>query len=178
MFRYSYTYNRGDNYTRVDTPVIIAKFTAQDTNITFQFPEFRNAAEAGENIGNIRWSLIDSDKKVIEKAEDTLRIDGMQIGRNYVRETEDYNEAGGPAAIKSKRHTVSLPPTSTTSSTVSTSIEATSSVATAAAIEAIPKQATSTSNTPNADTAEEMLHFWYDKASPETKARFKEYVNQ
>ncbi|NMU53210.1 DUF2057 family protein, partial [Vibrio parahaemolyticus] len=27
-------------------------------------------------------------------------------------------------------------------------------------------------------TAEEMLHFWYQKADAETKARFKKYVNQ
>ena len=27
-------------------------------------------------------------------------------------------------------------------------------------------------------TAEEMLHFWYQKADAETKARFKAYVNQ
>lgn len=27
-------------------------------------------------------------------------------------------------------------------------------------------------------TAEEMLHFWYQKADAETKARFKAYINQ
>ncbi len=26
-------------------------------------------------------------------------------------------------------------------------------------------------------TAEEMLHFWYEKADPKTKARFKDYIN-
>ncbi|MGL5430936.1 MAG: DUF2057 family protein [Vibrio sp.] len=29
-----------------------------------------------------------------------------------------------------------------------------------------------------ASTAEEMLHFWYQKADPETKTRFKTFVNQ
>ncbi|PUZ91420.1 hypothetical protein DC364_22445, partial [Vibrio vulnificus] len=28
------------------------------------------------------------------------------------------------------------------------------------------------------NTAEEMLHFWYDKADEATKARFKAYINQ
>jgi len=28
------------------------------------------------------------------------------------------------------------------------------------------------------NAAEEMLHFWYNKADEKTKARFKEFVNQ
>ncbi len=27
-------------------------------------------------------------------------------------------------------------------------------------------------------TAEEMLHFWYQKADAKTQARFKDYINQ
>ncbi|UGA56001.1 DUF2057 family protein [Vibrio sp. VB16] len=141
-FRYSYTYTRGDNYTRVDTPVIIAKFTAQDAKLTFLFPEFRSATEAEKNIDGITWALVDTEnQQAIKKTEDNLRIDGMQIGRNYVKETQDYNASGGPASISKNNASV-------------------------------------TNHTSSANTAEEMLHFWYDKATPETKARFKAYINQ
>lgn len=40
----------------------------------------------------------------------------------------------------------------------------------------IAAEQTSHNNQQDASTAEEMLHFWYNKADPETKARFKQYL--
>ncbi|MEK6212945.1 MAG: DUF2057 family protein, partial [Vibrio fluvialis] len=37
---------------------------------------------------------------------------------------------------------------------------------------------TSANGSTSDTTAEEMLHFWYGKADAQTKARFKQYVNQ
>ncbi|WED27922.1 DUF2057 family protein [Vibrio sp. DW001] len=173
-FRYSYTYTRGDNYTRVDTPVIIVKFTAINTKLTFVFPEFRNATEAEKNIDDVTWALIDTDnQQVIEKTEDSLRIDGMQIGRDYVKETQDYNASGGPASISNNNASV----TNHTSSSPMIAVGTATAIATGAVVEITPSSPPS-SHSSSADTAEEMLHFWYDKATPETKARFRAYINQ
>jgi len=75
----------------------------------------------------------------------------MQIGRDYVREVDNYNKTGGVAAI---------------------------AVANTQPIvqEDIKKARATEVNT--SSTAEEMLHFWYKKADAETKARFKTYINQ
>lgn len=173
-FRYSYTYTRGDNYTRVDTPVIVVKFKAQDTKLTFLFPEFRNATEAEKNIDGITWSLVDTDnQQAIEKKEDNLRVDGMQIGRNYVKETQDYNASAGPASIYN--NSASLTNHASNSPTVAV-LTATGVVAGATTGET--PSSPQSSNPPNENTAEEMLHFWYDKATPEVRNRFKAYINQ
>ncbi len=83
----------------------------------------------------------------------------MQIGRDYVREVEDYNKTGGVAAVGVVSAAVIQPATLP------------------AKIPADMKQ-TKPATMKADSTAEEMLHFWYQKADAETQARFKDYINQ
>lgn len=147
-FRYTYSYRRGDKHERFDTPVIIAKFNAEDTKAVFEFPKFRSATEAEKNIDEINWELIDlNSSQTITKFEDTLVTQGLQLGRDFVRETQDYNLTDGPASIESMVNysKMSLPNKDQIS---------------------------------DMETVEDMLNFWYDKADPELKARFKVQINQ
>ncbi|EKO3918860.1 DUF2057 family protein [Vibrio fluvialis] len=143
VFRYHPYFTQGNDRVGVESDVVIAKFNAADQSISFDMPEFRNAADAERSIKSMEWSLRDQQGTAIEMKQDRLIKEGMQIGRDYKQETLEYNMTGGPAAITTQY----VKPTSANGSTSDT-------------------------------TAEEMLHFWYGKADAQTKARFKQYVNQ
>ncbi|EKO3481979.1 DUF2057 family protein [Vibrio fluvialis] len=143
VFRYHPYFTQGNDRVGVESDVVIAKFNAADQSISFDMPEFRNAADAERSIKSMEWTLRDQQGTAIEMKQDRLIKEGMQIGRDYKQETLEYNMTGGPAAITTQY----VKPTSANGSTSDT-------------------------------TAEEMLHFWYDKADAQTKARFKQYVNQ
>ncbi|MGF1751164.1 DUF2057 family protein [Vibrio cionasavignyae] len=141
---------------RVSVPskAVIARFDASNTTLTLEVPSYQNERQAKKDIDAFAWTLKDEQGNVIAIEQDVLIKDGMQIGRDYSREAEDYNRKGGVAAIT-----------------------ATGAVAVTAA--ATPATLPANVNAPAGDTtAEEMLIFWYNKADDETKARFKEYVSQ
>ncbi|TOY94777.1 DUF2057 family protein [Vibrio fluvialis] len=143
VFRYHPYFTQGNDRIGVESDVVIAKFNAADQSISFDMPEFRNAADAERSIKSMEWTLRDQQGTAIEMKQDRMIKEGMQIGRDYKQETLEYNMTGGPAAITTQY----VKPTSANGSTSDT-------------------------------TAEEMLHFWYGKADAQTKARFKQYVNQ
>jgi hypothetical protein len=143
VFRYHPYFTQGNDRVGVESDVVIAKFNAAEQSISFDMPEFRNAADAERSIKSMEWTLRDQQGTAIEMKQDRLIKEGMQIGRDYKQETLEYNMTGGPAAITTQY----VKPTSANGSTSDT-------------------------------TAEEMLHFWYGKADAQTKARFKQYVNQ
>lgn len=157
VFRFSPFFNQGNDRVSVESDVVVARFSAADSKLTFQLPEYRNLNDAEENIKDLDWKLVDASGNAIAIKQDKLIKPGMQIGRDYVREVDDYNRDGGVAAIAVAGAMVqprTLP----------------------AEIPEDMKQARAAATADT--TAEEMLHFWYQKADAETKARFKAYINQ
>lgn len=142
VFRFEPYFSEGDDRVGVASDVVIAKFTAQDKELVFSLPEYRDAKMAQEKIKSFEWSLVDKSGSAISIDQDRLVKEGMQLGRNFYQETKEYNQTGAVASITDKN----------------------------AASMAITQPIAADS------TAEEMLHFWYNKADAETKARFKEYV--
>ncbi|WGV98496.1 DUF2057 family protein [Vibrio sp. YMD68] len=157
-FRYSSLFDRSNDRTTVESDTIIAKFEAQDQELTFSLPQYRNEREAQTKIKQLEWSLINQSDEAIEVHEDKLMKEGMQLGRDYQREVADYNRSNGIAAITATSY-------------------AAANATTALLADPASKQ-TSDRNGTAESTAEEMLHFWYDKADAETKARFKAHINQ
>ncbi|MFA0413054.1 DUF2057 family protein [Vibrio renipiscarius] len=149
VMRYTPYFSQGNDRIIVDGAAIIAKFEAQDQQIEFQLPEYKNQRDAEKNIKQLQLKLTTSDGQPIAVAQDELIKNGLQLGRDYVRETGDYNVTGGIAAI-----------------TVAGAYSA------QAPISAVTAQAA------DSNTVEEMLHFWYQKADDETKAKFKQFINQ
>jgi len=139
VFRYEPSFTQNDDRVIVESDVVIAKFTAENEQLTFSLPKYRNASEARKNIDKLDWSLLDSNQQTITIQQDRLIKKGMQLGRDYQQETLEYNRTGDIAAVK-----VAGQPT--------------------------PANVSS-------DSAEEMLHFWYNKADEKTKQRFKKFVN-
>lgn len=145
VFRYTVNFDQSTERTSVASRAIIAKFNAEDTTLDFALPNYRNAREAEKDINSIQWAFTNSEGKTVALAQEQLIKSGMQIGRDYERESVDYNRAGGVAAPTQKEvMPVTLP-----------------------AIHVKDAQ----------NNAEEMLHFWYEKADAETKERFKAFLN-
>ncbi|NOJ07621.1 DUF2057 family protein [Vibrio splendidus] len=152
VFKYQLAFSQGNDREFVDSDTIIATFDATDTALTFDMPKFRNTNEAKKGLQNLDWKLVDENQNAISVKQDKLIKDGMQIGREYPQEAKEYNQKGGIAAL-----------------TLGAS-------AGAAAAQPVTLPAKIDGNAAN--TAEEMLYFWYEKADAETKQKFKDYVNK
>ncbi|CDT39114.1 MULTISPECIES: DUF2057 family protein [Vibrio] len=154
VFKYQLAFSQGNDREFVDSDTIIATFDATDTALTFDMPKFRNTNEAKKGFQNLDWKLVDENQNAISVKQDKLIKDGMQIGRKYPQEAKEYNQKGGIAAL-----------------TVGASAGAAAAVA-----QPVTLPAKIDGNAAN--TAEEMLYFWYEKADAETKQKFKDYVNK
>ncbi|SJL84384.1 DUF2057 family protein [Vibrio palustris] len=150
LFRYKPVFTEGSDRYTVESEPLLATFTATDSEVKFDFPEYRNRRNAEKKIDNMTWSLVDGDGKTIKTKQDKLIKEGLQIGRNYPEEVAAYNKKGGVAAIGVPVNQAS-----------------------AQSHQSMPNNVQ-----PGDDTAEQMLHFWYSKATPAAKARFKKFVNQ
>ncbi|MEZ8386520.1 DUF2057 family protein [Vibrio splendidus] len=153
VFKYQLAFSQGNDREFVDSDTIIATFDAADTALTFDMPKLRNTNEAKKGLQNLDWKLVDENQNAISVKQDKLIKDGMQIGRKYPQEAREYNQKGGIAAL-----------------TVGASAGA------AAVAQPVTLPAKIDGNAAN--TAEEMLYFWYEKADAETKQKFKDYVNK
>ncbi|MGX9416289.1 DUF2057 family protein [Vibrio sp. WJH972] len=151
----------------VSSKAIIARFEATNTELTFDFPSYKNVDQAEADIENLHWSLNDKSGAPIAVVEDVLIKGGVQVSRNYSREAEDYNRKGRGVAV--------IAPFGS-SSTVVAPAPGTLTTTNVALDNATTSQSSSTPE--NGNTAEEMLLFWYHKADAQTQARFREYVNQ
>ncbi|EKD7161298.1 DUF2057 domain-containing protein [Vibrio vulnificus] len=152
VFQYEPYFSQGNDRIGVESNVIIAKFSANDTDLNFVLPKYRDHRVAEQEIKQMQWQLVDEQGAAVTKSEDKLVKSGMQIGRDYTREAADYNQTGGIAAIGTAVSVATIKTESVAD--VETKVKA------------------------GDNTAEEMLHFWYDKADEATKARFKAYINQ
>jgi hypothetical protein len=150
IFKYQLAFDKGNDREFVDSDAIIATFSATDAVLTFYMPKYRNTAEAKKGFENLDWKLVNEDKNAISIKQDKLVKSGIQIGRRYPQEAKEYNQKGGIAALTLG--------------------------ATAAIVQPVTFPANIEVN--RANTAEEMLYFWYKKADPETKQKFKNYVNK
>lgn len=99
VFRFEPFFNEGNDRVIVESDVVIAKFTAQDKELTFSLPDYRDAKAAKANIKSFEWSLIDKSGVAVNIDQDRLIKKGMQLGRNYPQETIDYNRTGAVASV-------------------------------------------------------------------------------
>ncbi|GEM_PF-862234 len=176
VFRYELIFENGVEQQLVNSDVIIARFNATDANLEFKMPNFRDADIARENLSPLTWSLVDQDGRVIEHVEDKLVRPGVQFGRNFPREAQEYNQEGGVAAVTSLVPSLSA----ALAPEANVSLQAPDLVNESPVSVSTPTAPTSPSDKTQqaSNTAEEMLHFWYEKADAETKARFKAFINQ
>lgn len=148
LFTYNPYFDQGKDRIILESDPVIGTFNATNSELEFELPTYRNEHDGSKKIRNLEWSLKDKNGQSIAVKQDKLVKDGMQIGRNHQIELAEYNRKGGVAAVS-------------TAAVIPVTLPAT-----------LPTDG-KTANT----TAEEMLHFWYDKADAATQAKFKAYIN-
>lgn len=166
VFRYQPTFKNGKDRDEFSSQVIVAKFTAEDADLRFKFPQYRNLREAETKFDKeSNWQLLDSLEQPVPFVQDKLIHNGMQIGRDYPQEMITYNVEGGVAAVALTGNAAAI--------AAAQQAQKNTSGVTQPAL----KETSAPVQNVDSNTAEEMLHFWYSKADAETQARFKEYVN-
>lgn len=150
VLRYKPYFTKGNDRIIVESEAIIANFTAENQTLDFQLPDYRNEREAEQKIDELQLNIVNQQDQPITITQDILKKDGLQIGRDYIIETEIYNQQAGIAALSSS----------------------------VAAVAVLSSQPNGMNDNAKNSTAEEMLHFWYQKADDKTKAKFKQFVNQ
>lgn len=152
LFQYQPYFDQGNDRVILESDPLVGTFNASNIKLEFALPKYRNENQARKQISHVEWSLVDESGNTLETKQDKLVKDGFQLGRNHQIELAEYNRQGGVAALST--------------------VAATAAVAT-------PASKTTPANTAQVDsnTAEEMLHFWYNKADAETQARFKAHIN-
>lgn len=152
LFQYQPYFDQGNDRVILESDPLVGTFNASNTKLEFALPKYRNENQARKQISHVEWSLVDESGNMLETKQDKLVKDGFQLGRNHQIELAEYNRQGGVAAL--------------------------STVAATAAVAAPASKATPAPTTQvDSNTAEEMLHFWYNKADAETQARFKAHIN-
>ncbi|MGB2078336.1 MAG: DUF2057 family protein [Vibrio sp.] len=178
VFDYHPNINQGNELIQIDTDTIIAKFNANQTELTFEFPKYRNEREARQFDDNPDWKLVTKDGQSVEFAQDKLIKNGLQLGRNFPEESQAYNAKGGPAAVVLQ--TAAQQPVTTSAQVSAPVVASTAAVATTATVAAQPTATAAQvqSSGKYQNTEEEMLHYWYQKADAQTKQRFiREILN-
>lgn len=150
LFRYEPVFSEGQERYSTESDPIVATFTATNESLSFQLPKYRDIKDAEKNIKSMQWSLTDESGNAVSVKQDKLIKEGMQIGRNFRDEIDEYNRSGRIASV----------------GVVQPEINYTSAPAPAPAAK------------PRDNTAEQMLHFWYNKADAQTRSRFKAYLNK
>ncbi|WNJ97532.1 DUF2057 family protein [Vibrio ruber] len=155
VFRYEPFFQEGKDNIGVESDVTVAVFNAADAELALQVPQYRNSREAREHIGSMQWSLTNQDGQKIPVTQDKLLKDGIQFGRNYYTEMSVYNQSDKVASVPEYAPQSGL------------------------SVKTIPARSLKSDQTKaSASTAETMLHYWYEQADKQTRARFKQFVNQ
>lgn len=99
VFKFQPSVMENDTLRRVYSDAIIAKFSAQDNELKFVLPEYRDLNQARNEIGNFEWSMVNNKGQVVDVKSEPLSANGVQLGRNFLEDVTDYNRRGGVAAI-------------------------------------------------------------------------------
>lgn len=156
-FRYVKSFEEGKDVSFVSTDVIIVKFDAADTDVFFQFPEHKNRREVRKFNEKPEFSIVNGDNAAIAFEQNKLLKSGFQLSRDYLSEIQRFNQTDAPASLRLTDVSVAEKP---------------------AERAATPGRTKVVVSDDALNEAEYQLHYWYEKADEETKARFKAFVNK
>ncbi|EKO3536562.1 DUF2057 family protein [Vibrio fluvialis] len=157
VFKYQPQFEIKDNIKVAYSDVIIAKFESNNDTLNFQLPKFKSFREAQKEISPLTWTLVKQDGADVDLYEDVLVSNGVQIGRNYVEESKDYNIAGGAAAVVVSYVTVNQFQQPVNQQNVKAIVHSTN---------------------PNDSQMVDLLKTMYMKASPSERAAFEKWVDE
>ncbi|MGF1767636.1 DUF2057 domain-containing protein [Enterovibrio makurazakiensis] len=153
-FRFVESFEEGKDISFAKSDVLVATFNANDEDIYFAFPKIKNKREIREFNENPTFQLIDASDSPIAFEQNKLMKSGFQLSRDYVAELSRFNQTDESASLQ-----LTVVPTVTPSTPASRGAKVV------------------LNDSASIDEVEYQLHYWFQKASPETKAKFKAYVN-
>ncbi|MBF9000007.1 DUF2057 family protein [Vibrio nitrifigilis] len=157
VFKYSPSFMVGTDLKQAYSDVYVAKLDAKDTKLSFKLPDYKSINDAREHIDNMQWSLVDSQGNNVVIAQDKLKKNGIQLGRDYVAEVKEYNLNGGVAAMSTVLVIASQTQPVTKASSTSTKVTQ------------APESNMSVSNL-------NQLKAWYKKSSQQERKAFRKWI--
>lgn len=146
---------------RVQSDVLIMRFTAEETTLTLGIPEIRRERDLEEFNKNPEMTLTDKDGNAVVFAWDRLIKEGFQLMRDYEDELEEYNESKASAAVSLSELGVAR-----AGKKVSRSVGAWNTGS-----ETVEKSG-------DQAMTERMLKYWYQQADDDTRKRFWEWISE
>ncbi len=149
LVQYSSEIKKSGNLEIESTDPHVLVFSVNNKDILLSVPDIKRFSEFRKfNAGKL-WLLKDSSDHSVEYLSKPLLKEGFQINRDYERELQDLNNAGGDLSINKSMSLSQL------SSRIS--------------------QSNNNSNSIN--LPEVLLKYWYLNADTETRNRFKSWVS-
>ncbi|MBA4502599.1 YccT family protein [Marinobacterium marinum] len=141
-----------DDYVLEDSDTFVLTFKAADTTVRVQAPEISNRYDLKSFNRNADWRLLDDRGNPLSFTWGKLEKEGFQLGRDYEKELEEFNSTDTQAAVKSLN-------TETHSFNKS-----------------VPTSQPPSNVHPDQKMVGQMLEYWYEQASDETKNNFKNWL--
>ena len=163
--RYEGEYKENNYYRPFQSNIIVLKFSGKDDHYNLNFPYLLNKEEADLFNRSPTLTLTDKQQEPVSFSQGLLLKAGLQIGRDYIEELAQYNQANHAASMPAKR----LLTADTKNSGVNFNGRPTIKVT----------QATG-SNKPTyyINVPETMLRYWYQRADSETRDMFKQQISK
>lgn len=141
-----------DDYILEKSDTFVISFTANDTTVSVHAPEISNryGLKAFNESGN--WRLQNTDGKSIPFDFGKLEKEGFQLARDYEKELKAFNSSSAGAAMASLNTETHNFNKGTPAQPVSSGIHA------------------------DQKMVGQMLQFWYEQASTETRNKFKSWI--
>ncbi|WP_394129120.1 DUF2057 family protein [Shewanella maritima] len=166
-----------------------------------QLPDIRSARDARNFNQQPQLSFTNSQGDEVDYKLAPMRKSGLQFGRDYQQELLEFNQSNAESAVKALVTDVNLVATASLSSVTTPQGASNQNKANAAtpttqsAVSHASQRSVNATAVPVAETAAvtatqvktieqdqaeimQMLDYWYQKATPETKAKFKQKINQ
>lgn len=153
VFKYLANFRHQGQNQRFISEAVIVTFTGQNAKYKISLPKINSTSDADKFNQHPKVSIIDDNGQQIDYRIDTLTKDGIQIGRNYREEINQYNLSAAAAAIKMQPQVI-----------------ATSLTATQVSVTDSPDNTTQIN-------ISQMLDFWYQQANEQTRQAFKAKIN-
>ncbi|OEE87243.1 hypothetical protein A1OQ_15715 [Enterovibrio norvegicus FF-162] len=148
-FRYVESFEEGKDISFIKSDVLVVTFDANDKDVYFAFPKHKNKRQARAFNDNPNFKLVDETNSSIAFEQNKLMKSGFQLSRDYLAELSRFNQTDASASLQ----------------------------LTAAPSTTVPRTSHVVVGSKSIDEIDYQLHYWFEKASPEAKARFKAYVN-
>ena len=167
VFKYIPTFESGNDIRKIASEAVVAKFDAVDSELDFKMPKYRSLTQAKEKIAQLDWALVNSKtEKSISTKYDYLSKDGMQYGRDYIAETQEYNRLKGSAAIKF-----------VASASVASAVESTSNTGHSTyKVHNLTKSTTPVKQAGVTSSNIEQLKAWYKNSSEQERKAFRKWI--